>query len=176
MDMWNDAVEVVRAAMFLYAQATGGSLGMGIVVVSLAIRMIMLPLTLRVARLTAAHQAVLRKLQPELEAIRARYRSDPERVMQETRRLFAREGADDPRDRADGHHRRGWGECDRTEQGRALGPARGCHLRGAVSDGSGCGALLGSVRSRESGPGDDRASHQVARSSTFSPHRAYYIG
>ncbi len=53
----------------------------------------MLPLTLHLARLSDAHQAVLRKLQPELDAIRKRYKSEPERVMRETRRLFAREGA-----------------------------------------------------------------------------------
>ena len=92
MDMWSDAVEVIRSAMFLYAQATGGSLGAGIVVVSLAIRVLMLPITLRVARLAAAHQGVLRKLQPELEAVRERYKKDPERIIRETRRLFAREG------------------------------------------------------------------------------------
>ena len=93
MDLWNEAVEVLQATMFLYSQATGGSLGMGIVVVSLAVRMVMLPITLRVARLTAAHQTVLRKLQPELDVIRERYASEPERVVRETRRLFAREGA-----------------------------------------------------------------------------------
>ena len=92
MDMWSDAVEFIRSAMFLYAQATGGSLGAGIVVVSLAIRMLMLPITFRVARLAAAHQTVLRKLQPELEAVRERYKKEPERVIRETRRLFAREG------------------------------------------------------------------------------------
>ncbi len=92
MDLWNEAVEVLQATMFLYSQATGGSLGMGIVVVSLAVRMVMLPITLRVARLTAAHQTMLRKLQPELDVIRERYASEPERVVRETRRLFAREG------------------------------------------------------------------------------------
>ena len=92
MDLWSDAIELIRSAMFLYAQATGGSLGAGIIVVSLAIRVFMLPVTLRVARSAAAHQAVLRKLQPELDAVRERYRKEPERVIRETRRLFAREG------------------------------------------------------------------------------------
>ena len=45
-----------------------------------------------ISRFAAAHQEVLRTLQPELEAVRERYRKEPERVIRETRRLFAREG------------------------------------------------------------------------------------
>ena len=52
----------------------------------------MLPLTLRLARLSAAHQEAMRKLKPELDTIRSRFRGRPNRMAEESRRLFKREG------------------------------------------------------------------------------------
>ena len=92
MDWWNEAIDLLRVAMFTYAQATGGSLGSGIVVVTLTLRMAMLPLTLWVARVSAAHQEALRTLKPKLDRVREQYKGDPARVAAETRRIFTDEG------------------------------------------------------------------------------------
>ena len=92
MVVWDQLVELLRVAILAYAQACGGNVGAGIVAVTLLVRMAMLPLTLRLARLSAAHQEQMRKLKPELDTIRARFKNRPERLARETRRVFEREG------------------------------------------------------------------------------------
>ena len=92
MVVWDQCVDLLRAAIFAYAQACGGNLGTGIVAVTFLMRMAMFPLTLRLARLSAAHQELMRKLKPELDRIRKRFKNKPERIAPETQRLFEREG------------------------------------------------------------------------------------
>ena len=92
MVVWDQFVDLLRAAIFAYAQVCGGNLGVGIVAVTLLVRMAMFPLTLRLARLSAAHQELMRKLKPELDNIRARFKNRPQRLAQETRRVYQREG------------------------------------------------------------------------------------
>ena len=92
MVVWDQCVDLLRAAIFAYAQACGGNLGVGIVGVTFLVRMVMFPLTLRLARISAAHQELMRKLKPELDRIRERFRNKPERMRQEMQRVFQREG------------------------------------------------------------------------------------
>ncbi|MGO9111141.1 MAG: YidC/Oxa1 family membrane protein insertase [Thermoguttaceae bacterium] len=92
MVVWDQCVDLLRAAIFAYSQACGGNLGIGIVAVTFLVRMAMFPLTLHLARLSAAHQELMCKLKPELDRIRERFRNKPERMAQETQRLFEREG------------------------------------------------------------------------------------
>lgn len=93
MVIWDQCVDLLRAAIFAYSQACGGNLGAGIVGVTLLVRMAMFPLTLRLARLSAKHQELMRKLKPDLDRIRGRFKNKPERIARETQRLFEREGA-----------------------------------------------------------------------------------
>ena len=92
MDLWDSLVDVFRQAIFAYTQICGGQLGGGILVVTLLIRGALLPLSLRVAKISAAHQQQLRDLQPELKRLRARYERQPERLAEETRQLLQRKG------------------------------------------------------------------------------------
>lgn len=92
MAIWEQVVEILRESIFVYAQATGGNLGGGILAVTLLVRLALFPLTLRVARLSAVHQGRMRRLQPELDALRRRFNDDQGRLAEETRRVFAREG------------------------------------------------------------------------------------
>lgn len=92
MVVWGQFVELFRAAIIAYSQACGGNLGVGIVAVTLLVRAAMFPLGLRLARRSAAHQEAMRKLKPELEKIRKRFRTRPKRLAEETRRLLEREG------------------------------------------------------------------------------------
>jgi YidC/Oxa1 family membrane protein insertase len=92
MLVWDQFVDLLRAAIFAYSQACGGNVGTGIVTVTLFVRMAMLPLTLRLARMSAAHQETMRKLKRELDRIKSRFRDRPDRMAEETRRLFLREG------------------------------------------------------------------------------------
>jgi YidC/Oxa1 family membrane protein insertase len=71
-------------------QVLGGSLGAAIVVLSLCIRLALLPLTIRLARRARRNQAVARSLQPEIEALRRRFEKKPERIFEETMKVYRR--------------------------------------------------------------------------------------
>jgi YidC/Oxa1 family membrane protein insertase len=92
MTMWNEVVEILREAMFAYAHATSGNLAAGILTVTFLARLALFPLMLRLSRAAAAHQDRLRAIQPELDAIKARWKTNPQRLAEDTRGLFAREG------------------------------------------------------------------------------------
>jgi len=81
-----------RAAIFAAAHVFAGSLGAGIVAVSHGVRLALLPLTIRLARRALAQQAILARLQPELQRLQARYRNDPAARMQRIQALYRREG------------------------------------------------------------------------------------
>jgi YidC/Oxa1 family membrane protein insertase len=51
----------------------------------------LLPLAVRIGAATARHQQVMARLQPELRAVKERFKGDPARLAAETRRLLARE-------------------------------------------------------------------------------------
>jgi len=90
--MWAGFVELLRAGIFAAAHVCGGSLGGGILLVSAGVRLLLLPLTLRLARRAREQQAKLAGLQPEMENLQRRYANDPGRLMRETRALHAKHG------------------------------------------------------------------------------------
>jgi len=90
--MWAGLVELLRAAIFAAAHVCGGSLGGGILLVSVGVRFALLPLTLRLARRARDQQAKLATVLPEMEALQRRYANDPLRLMRETRALHAKYG------------------------------------------------------------------------------------
>jgi YidC/Oxa1 family membrane protein insertase len=92
MTLWNGAVEILREAMFAYAHATSGNLATGILTVTFLARLALFPLMLRLSRSAAAHQDRVRKIQPELDAIKVRFKADPRKLAEATREAFAREG------------------------------------------------------------------------------------
>jgi len=92
MTMWHTAVEILREAMFAYAHATNGNLAAGILTVTFLARLALFPLTLRLSRASTLHQERVRGIQPELDAIKARFRDKPQKLADATRQVFAREG------------------------------------------------------------------------------------
>jgi len=90
--MVETVVDLVRAAVFVTAHLLGGSIGAGVVAVSLAVRLALLPLTLRLARRAAAQQALLAGLRPELARLQERYRKHPEELWRRTQTLYRRSG------------------------------------------------------------------------------------
>jgi len=91
MPGWNQLVEVLRESIFAYAQACNGNLGAGILIVTFLARLALLPLGIRLARAAQAHQRAMAKLQPELDRIKKKYQANPQRVADETQRVFPRE-------------------------------------------------------------------------------------
>jgi len=92
MFLWTDAVDILRESMVAYAHATNGSLATGIVIVTVLARIAMFPLMVRIARASARHQDRVRAIQPQLDAVKARFKNDPAQAAGETRKIFAREG------------------------------------------------------------------------------------
>ncbi|HJU69562.1 MAG TPA: YidC/Oxa1 family membrane protein insertase [Gemmatimonadaceae bacterium] len=90
--MWDGFVELIRVTIVAVAHVCGGSLGAGVMAVSVAVRIALLPLTLRVARQAREQHARLLALKPEIERLQRRYAHDPARLMRETRALYAAKG------------------------------------------------------------------------------------
>jgi len=92
MLLWSPFLDLLRAILFALAHVCGGSLGGGIVVLSLIVRLALLPLTYRLAIRAHEYNASLRRLKPELDALQRRHANQPLRLAQETRALQARNG------------------------------------------------------------------------------------
>ena len=85
--MWEGFVDLIRATIFAGSHLFNGSLGASIFFVSAVVRLALLPLTLRAARLAQEQQRRLARLKPELDRLRARHESDPVRFMKESQDL-----------------------------------------------------------------------------------------
>lgn len=90
--LWSNFLDVTRSALFVLAHWCGGSFGTAILVGSAAVRVAMLPFTLRSARRRLAQERTLAALAPELERIKKRYATQPTVLMTETQKLQAAHG------------------------------------------------------------------------------------
>ena len=90
--MWTLFVDLLGTLLFALSHVCGGSLGGGIVVLSLIVRLAMLPLTLRLAIRTREYQEVLKRLAPEIDALRKRHARDQTRLAKELQALYAANG------------------------------------------------------------------------------------
>lgn len=92
MDLWTSFVDLLMGGLFALSQIYGGNMGLAIITLSLMVRLTLMPLSLKLAQRSMARQALLKRLQPELERLRARHRKDPERLARETKKLYQRYG------------------------------------------------------------------------------------
>ena len=90
--MWDGFVELIRIGILGAAHLCGGSLGAGIISVSVALRLALLPLTLRLAREARMQQVRLSALKPRVEALQRRHGHDPARLLRETQALYRANG------------------------------------------------------------------------------------
>jgi YidC/Oxa1 family membrane protein insertase len=90
--MWEAFVDLIRATIFAGSHLFNGSLGASILCVSAIARLALLPLMLRNARLARAQQARLAQIKPQTDRLRARYKSDPARLMTELQALHRAHG------------------------------------------------------------------------------------
>lgn len=89
---WAHIIDALQAAIFSLAHFSGGSLGLAVIALSLAIRLTLLPMTVRLARRALAHQRRLTALQPEVAQLRRRYANDPQAQWRETAALYEHRG------------------------------------------------------------------------------------
>ena len=92
MELWTVFVELVRQILFVLAVPLGGNLGAAIVVLSIGVRLALLPMTLRLAIKAQEIQRTIRHLAPELERLERRHAADPVRLARETQALYKKHG------------------------------------------------------------------------------------
>jgi YidC/Oxa1 family membrane protein insertase len=92
MAMWAEFVDLIYLALFCVSTAFGGSMGWAIAIVSLAGRLALLPLTLRLAYRGLETQAALNRLAPKLLRIREKHKGDQRRMLEETAALYRQRG------------------------------------------------------------------------------------
>jgi YidC/Oxa1 family membrane protein insertase len=92
MMIWAQFVDLIYGVLVCASTALGGSMGWAIAVVSLVVRLVLLPLTLRMAYRGLETQVTLRRLEPQLKRLRSRYKKDQRRVAEETALLCRKHG------------------------------------------------------------------------------------
>ena len=92
MIVWASLLELLRVTLFALAHVCGGSLGGGIVMLSLIVRLALLPLTLRLARHGWHYQKALRGLAPQLDALQKRHARSPVALARARQDLLAANG------------------------------------------------------------------------------------
>jgi len=90
--MLSTVLDLARAGLFALAHWCGGSAGAAIVVASVALRIVMLPVSVRATRRRLEREAKLRALGPEIAALRRRHASRPRELWAATRRLHEAHG------------------------------------------------------------------------------------
>lgn len=88
--LWDQSVEILRQSIFAYAQACNGNLGAGILAVTFLARLALVPLGIRISKGALAHQHAMARLQPELDAVRHKFKDNPRRLAEETSRVMKR--------------------------------------------------------------------------------------
>lgn len=92
MSTWLAFADPVRALLLALTHVTGGSMGGAILLLSCAVRVLLFPLALRLARHARDAESRLAAAAPELERLRARWAQDPARLFTETRRVHRAHG------------------------------------------------------------------------------------
>ena len=70
MGVWTDFVDLIYTTLVGLSTILGGNMGLAIGVLSLSVRLALLPLTLWIARRSLEAQAALKKLEPQISSIR----------------------------------------------------------------------------------------------------------
>ncbi len=91
MALWEHTVEILRESIFAYTQVCNGNLGIGILVVTFLARLALIPLGIKIAKAMAMQQRAMARIQPELDALRQKYKDNPGRLAEATSLLMKRE-------------------------------------------------------------------------------------
>jgi YidC/Oxa1 family membrane protein insertase len=91
-ELWVSFVDLTGIAFSLLVQMFGGSVGLAIITLSSSVRFALFPLSVRMARRSQRQQEILKEIQPEIDRLKAWYKSNPQRLTQETLKLYRRHG------------------------------------------------------------------------------------
>lgn len=85
--------ELLASAMLQFSLLFDGSMGWAILVLALSVRLLLLPLTLRLSRGMLANQQKIKALQPQVDAIKARLADNPKEMWAAMSALYKANGA-----------------------------------------------------------------------------------
>ena len=80
--------ELIIGLLGTLAHSFGDSLGCAIITLSMAVRIALLPLTVKLARRAKRNQEIMQKLQPEIDQLKRRFEKKPERLFPALRELY----------------------------------------------------------------------------------------
>ena len=86
--IWGSILQFVSSVIDFAARHLGGNYGLALLVVTVLVRLIVLPLMIKQIR----YQKVMQALQPEIQKIRSRHKGDNQKIQQETMKLWQQHG------------------------------------------------------------------------------------
>ena len=92
MNPWTALVQAVERGISGTAGLLGGNLGAGILVLTLVVRLALIPIILPLARRTRAWRSVHRGLKPEIKVLNEKHKQDPAALQRELKALHASNG------------------------------------------------------------------------------------
>lgn len=88
-ELWNTVIlEPILNSLIALCSVLGGNFGLAIIVFTVAVRLVLLPLTIRQTRSTK----VMQELQPKLQELQKKYAKDQQKLQQEMVKLYREAG------------------------------------------------------------------------------------
>jgi YidC/Oxa1 family membrane protein insertase len=88
MQLWSYWLETLQLALQLFSTTLGVGAGMAIVLLTIALRLALLPVSWPAAYRGCVRQKKLTKLKPELERLRKEFEGDPRELTARTLKLY----------------------------------------------------------------------------------------
>jgi membrane protein insertase Oxa1/YidC/SpoIIIJ len=92
LSWWGTIVDFVESLILSTGEAVGGGAAAGILIVTLAVRLVLIPIMLPFARRSRNHTDIVRRLRPELDELKVRMKKQPDELQKEMTALHARHG------------------------------------------------------------------------------------
>ncbi len=89
---WNGFVGLLGFSLSTLANLYGGNLGLAIITLSIAVRLALLPLALRMARHARTQQKLLHEMRFDIDKLKKKYRSRPQELAAELSKLYQEHG------------------------------------------------------------------------------------
>src|SRR4051812_41260638 len=89
---WNGFVGLLGFSLSTLANLYGGNLGLAIVTLSIAVRLALLPLALRMARHARVQQKLLHEIRFDVEELKKKYKSRPQELAVAMSKLYQAHG------------------------------------------------------------------------------------
>ena len=89
---WNGFVGLLGFSLSTLANLYGGNLGLAIITLSIALRLALLPLALRMARHARAQQKLLYEIRFDIDKVKKKYKSSPQELGTALSRLYKEHG------------------------------------------------------------------------------------